>query len=459
MRKPLALLSLSGLLALAGTAQATDLWQAWEAASQHDRELAVARAAHATVQPKRDQAQALWRPGVGLTAAVGAANSENSMRGAQFSAPGFGQSTGVDFGTSITGGTATRWALQASQPLVNPQRRAQQQQLGLQADMEDLQWQAAQQSLMLRTAQRYLALAQAQEALRVTDQQLLAVQKLAAEAKDRFDLGAAPITAVHEAQARLAALRSQALAAQVDVDIKRRALADSTGLPADTLSARLPGTAPLPAPRNAHALAVWQEQAEANNFPLRLQRLTADIARAEADKHGKAAAATVDLVAQAGQERLTGSGDYGSARNKSTNAMLGVQVNVPLYTGGWRSAKQEEALRLLDKAQAQAESTREQVASQVHAAWLGLHLGAERMQALQEALQASEARQDATHTGLEAGHRTVLDLLNAQNDTAAARLALAQARSQLLLDHLQLAALAGQLDENLLRTASEQIQR
>jgi outer membrane protein len=40
------------------------------------------------------------------------------------------------------------------------------------------------------------------------------------------------------------------------------------------------------------------------------------------------------------------------------------------------------------------------VARDVHAAWLGLQVGAERVQALGQALQASEARLDATRTGL-----------------------------------------------------------
>jgi outer membrane protein len=53
------------------------------------------------------------------------------------------------------------------------------------------------------------------------------------------------------------------------------------------------------------------------------------------------------------------------------------------------------------------------------------------------------------------GDRTLLDALNAQNDAAAARLALAQARTSLLLAHLRLAALAGQLDETTLRSANQ----
>ncbi|MCO5112182.1 MAG: TolC family protein [Burkholderiaceae bacterium] len=437
-------------------AWATDLLQAWQAAQQNDRELAVARAAHGTAQPQRDQAAALWRPGVALTASAGLATNENEMRGAQFSAPGLGTSNGVNFATSVTGGTATRWALQASQPLINPVRSAQQQQLGLQADMTDLQWQAAEQAAMLRTAQRYFDVAVAQEALQVLDRQLQAVQKASTEAQDRYELGSLPITDTHEARARLAGLRAQRLAAQTDLDVKRRLLADSTGLPASSLAVQLPSQVQAPAPRD---LTAWQSDAEASNPSLRMQALALDIARAEAHKHSLRAAATVDLVAQAGQDRLHGSGDFGSARNKSVNAMVGVQINVPLYTGGWRSAKQDEALALQAKAEAQVQSTREQVAQQVHGAWLGLSVGASRVQALGEALTASEARLDATRLGHEVGHRTLLDVLSAENDAAAARLALAQARTGLLLDHLRLAALAGQLDEDTLRSANQTLTR
>ena len=437
-------------------AWATDLLQAWQAAQQNDRELAVARAAHGTAQPQRDQAAALWRPGVALTASAGLATNENEMRGAQFSAPGLGQSNGVNFATSVTGGTATRWALQASQPLINPVRSAQQQQLGLQADMTDLQWQAASQATMLRTAQRYFDVAVAQEALQVLDRQLQAVQKASTEAQDRYELGSLPITDTHEARARLAGLRAQRLAAQTDLDVKRRLLADSTGLPSSSLAVQLPGNIEATAPRD---LTAWQSDAEANNPSLRMQALALDIAKAEAQKHSLRAATTVDLVAQAGQDRLHGSGDFGSARNKSVNAMVGVQINVPLYTGGWRSAKQDEALALQAKAEAQVQSTREQVAQQVHSAWLGLSVGAGRVQALGEALAASEARLDATRLGHEVGHRTLLDVLNAENDAAAARLALAQARTGLLIDRLRLAALAGQLDEDTLHSANQVLTR
>jgi len=119
-------LLLAAIWVLAPTAQALTLLQAWQAAEQHDSPLAAARAAAGVAEPQRQQAAALWRPQVALTASAGLGASDTTMRGAQFSAPGLGTSSGVDFATSIHGGAATRVALQASQPLYNPQRRAQQ---------------------------------------------------------------------------------------------------------------------------------------------------------------------------------------------------------------------------------------------------------------------------------------------------------------------------------------------
>ncbi|HNK52560.1 MAG TPA: TolC family protein, partial [Ottowia sp.] len=160
--------------------------------------------------------------------------------------------------------------------------------------------------------------------------------------------------------------------------------------------------------------------------------------------------ATLDLVAQAGHERIAGGGDFGSARNRSLNGMVGVQLNIPLYTGGMREAQEREAAERLNQAMAELELAREDVAQQVRATWQGLQTGAARLAALQEGLVASRARLDATRLGREVGDRTTLDVLNAENAQADAELALAQARSDQVLTRLRLAALADRLDEALL---------
>jgi outer membrane protein len=457
-----AIISLALVLACqTRAATAADLIDVWQAALLNDKAYAVGRAAQATSQPRRDQAAALWKPNIGMTASAGIASSQTETHGGLFSAPGFGQSSGVGFSTSVNGGTSGRLAISATQPLYNPQRRAQQQQLSLSADLADLEWQAAGQALILRTARRYFDLALAEETLRVLQLQLNAVQRATTDAQDRFTLGSVPVTDTHEARARLAGVRAQMLASGSDVQVKRNLLADSTGLRASALVARLPKALPgsFGSTRGTalRPLESWLGEAQAGSPVIRSQLLAAEVARQEAGKYSRRSSATVDLVAQASRDRLSGSGDFGSASNVGTNAMVGIQLAVPLFTGGMRDAKEQEALRLADKAQAEVERTREDVAQQVRAAWLGLSVGAERVQALAEGLNASVARRDATQLGREVGQRTTLDLLNAQNDAASAQLALAQGRVGLLMERLRLSALTGQLDEAALRSINDEL--
>lgn len=448
---PVLVLALAASLwGAAPQARAADLAAAYAAAEQHDRSYAAERAAHDTAQPRRDQAAALWRPGVQFQATAGLGSSETDTRGAQFSAPGFGTSQGVDFSTSVNGGASTRWALQASQPLYNPQRRAQQRQLNTAAEVAERSWQVAGQQLAQRVAQAWFGLALSRESLAVLDTQLAAVQRISQEAQDRYDLGDAPITATHEARARLALLRAQRLAAQNDAAVKERVLTDLTGLPVAALDAQAPthvaaDTTPLPA---------WQAEAEAHNLQLQLQQLAVDNAQAAADRLHAASSASVDLVAQVGQDRIHGSGDYGSARNNATNALVGVQLTVPLWTGGMQDAREREAIALLEKERATLDAVREQVAQNVHSAWLQLATGAERVRALTEALAASNERLAATQLGQEVGDRTLLDVLSAENDQAAARLQLAQARTDWLLARLQLATLSGRPGDVAVQTLS-----
>ena len=435
-------IGLLGLAALPAAAQ--DLLTVWRAAEQHDRTLAVARAEHAAAQARREQAAALGRPSVVLGLGAGLGASDTRMKGAQFSAPAFGTSEGVDFATSVHAGLATRAALTAQQPLINRGRDAARAQLELGADMGEMAWRAARNALLLRTAERYFALAVAEEQLRVTERQAESVARAATEAHDRFQLGDVPVTDTHEADAALAGVRAQIEAARLQRDLARQSLADSSGLPAPV--AQLPVGGPAP----GASLPAWIDAAQAANPQVQLAAHGVRMAEQEWRRRRAGDSVSVDLVAQAAFDRLGGRGEFGAASNRNANAMVGVQINIPLYDGGLRRAQASEGARLLDKAQAQLDQAREQVAEQVRAAWLGWQAGQARVAALQDGLKASAARVDATRTGRAVGDRTLMDVLNAENDHARATLALAEARTGQLQQRLRLAALADRLDDGVL---------
>ena len=455
--KALKAISAITLALMALSAGATDLLEVWQAASTHDPEVAISQAARAAGAARRSQSSALWRPAVRVDGGVALMNANSETAGAHFSAPGLGQSNGVGFNTSVNHGTSTNFTFSARQPLFNRELSAQSRQLGIAADAAELEWKSMRQELIVRTAQRYFDVILAARKLELLAQQQQAVDKALVEAKDRFALGDTPITDTHEASARAQALQAQWLGAQSELQMAQTALADATGLVSPRLQplsvdgvVDTTDLAPLP-----H----WQALALDQNPLLRMQMANAQAAQEEARKFSAAGGTTLDLVAQAGQQRLSGNGDFGSASNTQRQQSIGVQLTIPLYTGGYRNARQEEALRLEDKALAEVERARQQTGQQTQAAWLGLRTGSARITALGASLKATRARLDATRLGRQVGDRTTLDLLNAENEASAAELAWLQARVDVLLNQLRLQALAGELDESRLSPLNAQLQR
>jgi outer membrane protein len=440
---------------MAQAAIAVDLLGAWRAALRGDFEYSAAQSAGAAGQTRRDQADALWNPVVAIGATAGLAMSDSSTSGAQFSAPGFGQSNGVSFNTSINHGVSARIGITAKKPLVSGERQAQRRQLEMGADMAAIEAQGALHALGVRVAEAYFGLAEAIETERVLRRQQVAVERALSQVNERFQLGDVPVTDTYEAAARAEGVKAQVLSAQTDVLLKRAALSDITGLPASALEVAAPagGVRLGTLPTLDQALAAT----EANNPLLRARAASVDLARQEVEKLAPGAATSVDLVAQLGRDRISGDGDFGSASNGATNGLIGVQVSIPLFTGGYRGARQAEASRLVEKAQAELQRARQQVALQTRTAWLGLTVGRGRIDALAESLKASNARLGATRLGREVGDRTTLELLNAESDAAAAELGVLRARIGLLLDRLRLAALAGALDEQLVMSVNASV--
>ena len=427
---------------------ATDLMESWRAAQDHDPEFAAAQANFEAMMTHREQSRGIWLPTVGLTVGAGIQSATSETIGAQFSAPGFSQSTGVSFNTSIRRGEMTQYALVARQPLLNRTLLTQSRQLGLSADMAEIEWRSARQQLALRVAERYFDVLIASETLRQLLQQQTAIEFTLNEARDRFKFGSIPVTDTYEASARAETVRAQVMAADMDLQLKQSMFADLTGISGEHL---LPLNVPTDQLKvNLPSIDACIRDASLNNPELLAQDKKLAGAKEDAEKHRALNSPSLDLIAQIGRDRLNGNGDYGSADNSASNRMIGIQLTIPLYTGGIRSAKYSEAVHLIDKAKFDGELLKQKIVVQVRATWLGVTVGENRLAALNQAYKASLARLEATRLGHSVGDRTTLDLLNAENDSTSAALAVLQANVNVRLNKLKLAQLIGNLDEAVL---------
>lgn len=449
-------LSVSLLMAACGAQAGQDLLADWRAAVAHDPTYAAARAARDAGLSKSDQAKALWRPAVVAGANLGWASQTSHTSGASFEAPGFGTSSDVAFKTHVDSGRAQGWSLVLQQPLINADRTASSSQLALQSQLADVQWRQAQQELILKVSKAHFDVLAARTALKAARSEQAAAKRALGEATERFQTGGVPVTAVHDAQARHDMVAAQVLSAQDTLELSNAAYVDITGLPAEQaldLSKSFDGSQTL-AP-----LDEWLSRAQADNPQVLQVRLAAEVARADVARHGAVAGATLDLVARASDDRIQGNGPYASgsdnARGHSATRWVGVQLNVPLFTGGMRSSQERESIALADKAQSNSEAVRIDVSRQTRAAWLAVSTGVARLRALEQARLSAGKRLDASRTGFEVGDRTVLDLLDAEREVQTVDVNLQQARHAVLLGRLSLAAACGGLDEAVLRDVNQ----
>ena len=249
-------LSLTTALVLSSfmsSAFSADLIQAWQNAQARDPEIAAARALYEQAAFRKEQAQALWAPTVGITGAVGIGGADTRTKGAE--ALGYSD---VTFKTNVNAGALTRASMGAQKPWISPEREAQSQQLTLSAQMAQAQWQQAQHALILRTAQKYFDVVGAEQTLQILQRQQKAVQQAAAEIKKRQSVGDASVMDVQEADARMSDVRAHVLTQENDVAMKRLAYRQLVGQEPMDLKSRLHNDS---APRNLVDANTWVQRA------------------------------------------------------------------------------------------------------------------------------------------------------------------------------------------------------
>jgi outer membrane protein len=439
-------LPLIAALALAGITSAThaaDLMSAWQAALARDPEIAAARALHEQATFRQEQAKALWAPMVSAGGAVGIGGADSRTKGAE----AMGQSD-VTFKTNVNAGALARASIGAQKAWISPEREAQSKQLALSAKIAQVQWQQAQQNLILRTAQRYFDVVGTEQSLIVLQRQQKAIQQAAAEIIKRQSVGDASVMDVQEANARVSEIRANVLTHENNLATKKVVYRQLTGQEPMQL---MPIANINLTPTNLSDANTWVQRAKQQSPSLQMMDLQQAIQDQEAKRIKAGNAMTVDWVAKANMDRLSGQSMFGGASNQMVQYMVGIELNAPLSTGGMVESREREALKQVEKLRYDQEAVEQQVEQQVRDAWQSLSTAQARLQALSQSEQASKARLTSTRQAHRTGARTTNELLGAEHDAAQAELAVVQLRIQTAMEQLRLSAASGELGEAQLR--------
>lgn len=430
-RLPLAL----GLLFAAAGAQAQSLQELYDAARAFDATYLAARAQAESAQYKAEQANALARPtlGVGLNGTHQQADpptSYSTVGGQRV------QVTGGRVGTTTwQSGLNAKYALynRANAITIEQSRRS------LSVAQSDLE--AAEQDLIVRVSQAYFDVLAARDVLAATRANKAANAEQLASAKRNFEVGTATITDTREAQARYDLSTAQELAAENDLRVKRVTLDQIVGRAGVepkplALPVALPAVAPV-------TVDPWVAQADELHPLVRKARLGLEVAQLETGKARAADGVTVDLTGTLGVSNVKGSG--AQLPGTTTSGTVGVQVNMPLYTGGYNQNRIKETLSLEEKARNDLEFARRSVAEGTRRAFLGVQSLQAQVKAYEAAEASSKLALEATQLGYKVGVRVNLDVLNAQNQLYSTQRDLAKARYDTVLTGLRLRQASGQL--------------
>ncbi|MCZ8132174.1 MAG: TolC family outer membrane protein [Steroidobacteraceae bacterium] len=436
--------TLTGLLAASppGLAAAADLAEVYQRALRNDPQLREAEALRLAAREARPQALASLLPQ--LSASGGYEQSENDGNRLEFDATGnaapFASASDLDVRT---------WQVQLRQTIFRWDQFATFRRAGVEVAQAEVDFRAAQQDVILRTAQAYFNVLAARDTLDAAEAAAEAISRQLEQAEKRFEVGLIAITDVQEAKAAADQANATVIGAKRALATAREQLRELTGDAFDELEKPgddMPLVSPDPASEDD-----WVKAALDQNLRLQSSRLAAEIARENIAVARGGHLPTLDLVV--GRSSFEQDGDSTTPRGTFTTDTsndedsIGIQVTVPIYSGGATSSRVREAVYRQRAARERLERTARETERRTRDAYLGVLSEISRVQSLRQALESSRTALAATEAGYEVGTRTAVDVLDARRRLFQAQTDYARSRYDYVLNVLALEQAAGTLDE------------
>ena len=416
--------------ALASWAQSSvlDLKQVYQAALAQDANIRASRAAADSGRERLPQARAGLLPQVSASAGRNNNNLDTT-------APNI-------LGNPVTTNdqyVSDNRTLQVRQPLINMQRWLQFQQAKSVVEEVEANLDRDLQNLVVRVAGAYFETLMADEQLDLVLAQKKTYTALVDAAQKGFAAGSGTRTDIDDAKARLDMATAQELEARQNQDLTRRQLELLVNQPVKQI-ARLNVSALKLLPPEPANLDEWTRKAEQASPEIKALQARLEAARREVGKAQAGHFPTLDAVAQwsnSGSENIT------RVNSRYENKTIGLQLNIPIYSGGYVNSTIRQAVAEQTRTEESLEALRRDLGVRVHKEYRGVSEGVMRVRALEQAARSAEQMMKSTQMSQKAGSRTQLDVLNAQQQYTLALRDLAQARLVYLLSKVRLSSLVG----------------
>ncbi len=321
----------------------------------------------------------------------------------------------------------------------------------------DVDYEIARQSLMLKVSERYFNVLAAKDTLVAAEAALGATARQLEQAEKRFEVGLIAITDVKEAQAAYDNTTAAVIAGKRTLATALELLRELTGeyytefkKPGDDLPLA------IPAPQDEQA---WVDTAMQQNLSLVSSTISVDIAKDGIAIQRSGHYPSLDLFAR--KDWFDSSGDTDASGSQLPTAsdaesgVIGIEFNIPIYSGGNTSSRVQEQVYRHRAAKQGLERVMRETERTTRDAYLGIMAEMARVRALKRAQESSQTALEATEAGFEVGTRTTVDVLTSRRTLYDAETNYARARYDYILNIIRLKQAAGILVEEDLAKINE----
>ena len=315
----------------------------------------------------------------------------------------------------------------------------------------EIDYLAAEQDLIIRVANAYFNVLAAEDTLEAEQAARQAIEKQLDQAQKRFDVGLIAITDVQEAQAAY----DQSIANEITSKRNLATAKESLRAITDSYPGQLnkpDNNLPLIMP-NPQSESDWVETSLEQNLSYLSAQVGVEIAKSEIKVQRSGHLPTIGIQASkrdidTDSFRSDSGSEFSPADNENINEGVGVQLNLPLYSGGQVTSRVRQAVARHRASKEKLERVARETTRIARDSYLGVISGIATVKALQQSVKSSATALQATEAGYEVGTRTTVDVLDARRRLYSSQKNLAISKYDYLKNILQLKQAAGTLTQS-----------
>ncbi|WP_020182446.1 TolC family outer membrane protein [Methylotenera sp. 1P/1] len=297
--------------------------------------------------------------------------------------------------------------------------------------------------LILKLTSTYLEILYARAKVNLLNAKVAAVSQQLRQAEKRYTQGSGTVVEINEAQTNLDIANVETIQAGNDLNEHLNTLQILTGetspLSAELMVSKLPIS--LPKEEN---IAYWLEMAIQHNPEISAATHTLEVAKQELEKRRAGHYPTLDLVGARSYSENDSNNTLGSRFDTTTVAL---QMNVPLFAGGYVSANVRQAANKLTAAEESLTAKTREVEYQVRKYYNSVETQFQTINAYQQAVKSSRVAMEGTQKGFITGFKTNIEVLDAQQKLFSNQLELTKSQYSLINDLVNLKFSSGLLNQ------------